>query len=94
MKCGITTAIAIAETSTPCARRSPRPHARRRRTAYQIPMPATTSPTSSFVVIASAANTANGSSRSSSRYQNANSSNGHARATGWNSFSVSHSVAG
>ena len=57
-------------------------------------MPATTSPTSSFVVIASVAKMANGKSRSSSRYQKAKRRNGQASATGWNSFSVSHSVAG
>ena len=47
-----------------------------RRIAYQIPSPATTNPISSFVVIASTAKIANGTSRSSSRYQNAKSRNG------------------
>ena len=37
---------------------------------------------------------ANGSSRPSSRYQYAKRRKGQASATGWNSFSVSHWVAG
>ena len=48
----MTTAIASAETSSP-APAIVVPTRARRRTAYQIPSPATTSPTSSFVVIAS-----------------------------------------
>ena len=67
---------------------------RLRASAYQRPSPATASGISSFVVHASAAQIANGRRRSSSRNQNANNSNGHASATGWNSESASHCVAG
>ncbi len=61
---------------------------------YQSPKPATTSPISSLQAMAASAKPAKGSKRFSSRYQNAYRSSGHANATGWNSFSVSHSVAG
>ena len=59
-----------------------------------MPIAAITSGISSFVSAASPAKTANGTSRSSSRYQKANRSSGQASATGWNSARVSHWTAG
>ena len=93
-KCGTTSPIAMAETAVPAAamtrpaRRRPRPN------AYQSPRAATTRPMCSFVRQAATATTANGTSRSSSRNQNAASRSGVASATGWNSFSASHCVGG
>ena len=94
MKCGRTTSTEIAVTSTPASAIAPPSSQRRREIAYQRPMPAITSGISSFVSAASTAKIPNATSRSSSRYQNAKSSSGHASATGWNSFSVSHCTAG
>ena len=54
----------------------------RYRTAYQTPIAATTSPTCSFVAIAAAAQSANGSSRRRSRNHQAKSSSGHAERDG------------
>ena len=75
----------------PRRRRSRRPRAAaaaRRRTRARSPRRRARSPPCTRS--RAAAKTANGSSRSSSRYQNAYRSSGHASATGWNSFSVSH----
>jgi len=58
------------------------------------PIAATTSPTSSFVAIATSATAANASSRSSSISSIAHSSSGAASATGWNSSIVSHCTGG
>ena len=94
LKCGITTSIAISATATPATAITAPVQRRPWASAYQMPSPATTSAISSFVVAATAAQSANGSRRPSSRNQIANSSSGQASATGWNSFSVSHWVGG
>jgi len=94
LKCGRTSSTEIAVRHTPSTAITPPTHHRRRETAYQMPIPAMTSGISSFVNAARTAKTANAASRSSSRYQKAKRSSGHASATGWNSFSVSHCTAG
>src|SRR5262249_61636765 len=67
---------------------------RRCDTPYQTPAAAITSPISSLPSAARTAKTANGTSRSSSRYQIAYSSNGQLSTTGWNSLSVAHWIGG
>src|SRR5262245_62954450 len=82
-KAGTTTVIAIALHATPTAATAPPAQRCPRASAYQMPSAAIGSPMSSPVDIASAANTANGTSRSVSRNQMQKRKNGMANVTGW-----------
>ena len=94
MKCGITTFIENAVAATPTPAIAPPRRKLFLDNAYQMPMPAITSGISSFVSAASPAKIANGTSRSSPRYQKAYRSSGQASATGWKSLRTSHWTGG